>query len=598
MSARLPALALIVTVCAALVAPSPADAQAELTGTYVRYVGVGANGSLINSSGHSLQYTETGTAPYSCDAFYPGSPYESFTVEVVSPTPFRATNGQSGSAWTTVSGPTVSGRTITWTGTYASGGVSLRAVQTARLEVGDRHVTLDFAVTNTGSTTITGLYYLRDGEPDHGQCTIGSDYSTNNDVLRQPPTDTSALVTATGGSSTMVTLGMGAHDPRARAHASGYDHTDAAAVWAAPVDPAGALEDISIDLVFHHATLAPGASTTFRILYVFGPDTTTATSRFDALGGPCMGCTISGSCIAAGTTDPATVCRLCDPMRSTSAYSSAASGTPCDDGLVCTTTDSCDGAGTCRGTARLCNDSLSCTTDSCAEPGGCTAVVTTGCLIGGACIADGAPAPGDPCRACVPATSRSAYSARPSGTECGTSMCSGGTLTAAPRCDGSGACAPGSSSACSTGMCADGARCADPCTDDSTCGAAEFCEAGMCAPDVGAGAACTRPAQCSSGFCTGSICCNSVCAGMCDTCVAAGSEGTCTTIPGCGIVEGGVGGPDGGGGVDAGPRTTGRGRSRSGCGCRVPGEGRGEGAPLSLLFVAAVAASLRRRRRH
>ena len=55
--------------------------RAELTGTYIRYLGTRANGSLINSATHSMQYTETGSTPYSCDVFYPGSPYEGFTVE-------------------------------------------------------------------------------------------------------------------------------------------------------------------------------------------------------------------------------------------------------------------------------------------------------------------------------------------------------------------------------------------------------------------------------------------------------------------------------------------------------------------------------------
>jgi len=37
----------------------------------------------------------------------------------------------------------------------------------------------------------------------------------------------------------------------------------------------------------------------------------------------------------------------------------------CTDGLYCTVTDTCDGAGTCVGTARDCSDAFACTTDTC-----------------------------------------------------------------------------------------------------------------------------------------------------------------------------------------------------------------------------------------
>ena len=59
---------------------APAAAQ-ELTGTYIAYGGMGANGTLINSLNHSMQFSESGLAPFSCDAFYPGAPVEEFAVE-------------------------------------------------------------------------------------------------------------------------------------------------------------------------------------------------------------------------------------------------------------------------------------------------------------------------------------------------------------------------------------------------------------------------------------------------------------------------------------------------------------------------------------
>jgi hypothetical protein len=51
-------------------------------------------------------------------------------------------------------------------------------------------------------------------------------------------------------------------------------------------------------------------------------------------------------------------------------------GTGCDDGLVCTDADQCDGAGGCAGDDATapggsCDDGLACTIDSCSEMGGC-----------------------------------------------------------------------------------------------------------------------------------------------------------------------------------------------------------------------------------
>ena len=92
------------------------------------------------------------------------------------------------------------------------------------------------------------------------------------------------------------------------------------------------------------------------------------------------GCLIGGACIADGAADPTNGCRVCTPGTSTSAYSSAASGATCDDGLFCTTADACNGSGTCAGTARDCSDTSACTTDACDEAHGmCTSTPIAGC---------------------------------------------------------------------------------------------------------------------------------------------------------------------------------------------------------------------------
>jgi hypothetical protein len=64
---------------------SSARAQVELTGTYVRYVATGLDGTMICDSGacmgHSMQYQEDAASTPSCDLFYRGNTLESFTIE-------------------------------------------------------------------------------------------------------------------------------------------------------------------------------------------------------------------------------------------------------------------------------------------------------------------------------------------------------------------------------------------------------------------------------------------------------------------------------------------------------------------------------------
>ncbi|MCS6800080.1 MAG: hypothetical protein NZ898_16440, partial [Myxococcota bacterium] len=129
-------------------------------------------------------------------------------------------------------------------------------------------------------------------------------------------------------------------------------------------------------------------------------------------------------------------------------------GMSCDDGAFCTVMDACNAMGMCVGMARDCSDELACTTDRCNEAANrCEHTVTDGCLIDGACVAEGALDASNPCRACLPAMSRTAYSDRPNGTSCDDGVactnddrCMGGT------CAGMDACAPQTCNR-STGTC-------------------------------------------------------------------------------------------------------------------------------------------------
>lgn len=107
---------------------------------------------------------------------------------------------------------------------------------------------------------------------------------------------------------------------------------------------------------------------------------------------------------------------------------------------------------------------------------------------------------------------------------CGVATCDEAMATAAPRCDGHGACLAGATSSCGAYVCADDTTCAAGCVDDTTCSAGNVCARGACMPptcddgvrsppetgvDCGGGACprcvaglgCTTGADCQSGTC-------------------------------------------------------------------------------------------------
>lgn len=535
----------------AALAPSVASAQ-ELTGTYIGYAAMAPNGTLVNTStGHSMQYRESTTSLFSCDVFYPGSPVEEFSIEGTSTVAFVATNpAGSGGDFVTLSGPTVVGREIRWTGRYTSGSTILDVDQVLTYGSLDRHAVLTVTITNAGAASIRDLYYLRDGDPDHGQCNIGTDYTTVNDVIRQPPAMTSALVVAgTYGASPTVYFGMGANDSRARVSSSGsLSGLDPSDSWLAPTDPGGAAADQAIGIVFRETSLGIGASTTFRIYYVWGPDSTTVATRFDAAAGGIMpGCGAEGAaCTLAGAAGR---CR------------SGSCCTGCWDGFACqtgTTTSACGGAGS---TCTSCDDFNTCTTDSCGA-------------------------------------TRTCSNAPSIGTRCGEPFCEAGVMHAASMCDALGSCRAGTTTACTSGSCSTPTTCAEGCASDAACGLGFYCEASRCLPGGGIGASCTRDAMCSEGSCVDNVCCfpgTEGCGGGTDAGPIPGED------------AGGVPGEDAGvepgtdagvaPGVDAGRPGGGvGGRHSSRGGCSVGATGESPDA-LAWLLALGLATLLARRRR-
>ena len=188
-------------------------------------------------------------------------------------------------------------------------------------------------------------------------------------------------------------------------------------------------------------------------------------------------CKISGSCYYKGELSALQDCQICEPGKSSSAWSTVADGTQCtDDGVSCTT-DTCK-AGTCvnalatgycninntcyksghtnpgsecqgcepsQSTSAWSNkpvgskctaDSLSCTSDTC-QGGACThKLMASRCLIAGKCYTTGASHPVQPCQGCNPSKSTGTWSLLPNGASCSADsfvctddVCQGGSCT-------------------------------------------------------------------------------------------------------------------------------------------------------------------------
>jgi cysteine-rich repeat protein len=218
-------------------------------------------------------------------------------------------------------------------------------------------------------------------------------------------------------------------------------------------------------------------------------------------------CTLSDTC-AGGTCVPGTalpcddanVCTTdsCDPVEG---CKHAAAEGPCDDLNECTTGDACAG-GACVGTGSTeCDDGNPCTKDVCLPGGGCQHVpVAVACNDGNACTLNDACVDG----ACVPGPTLECDD----GNVCTNDACSGsGVCTHQPNaaaCDDLNACTAGD--ACEDGACAPGkpVDCDDGnlCTTDA-CNPALGCTHSTNAFPCNDGNACTLSDACSKGACVG-----------------------------------------------------------------------------------------------
>ena len=177
----------------------------------------------------------------------------------------------------------------------------------------------------------------------------------------------------------------------------------------------------------------------------------------------------------------------CDEASDDCVVTPAPDGDPCDDANPCTAGDQC-ALGTCLGTPFACDDTLPCTQDACVTGGGCDYTLLSGhCLIDGVCFDALAAGPDGACSVCSPEKATDGWTALEEGAACD----DGDACTTGETCT-SGACVP-----------ADGSDCDDddPCTIDA-------CQpGGGCTHEPAeAGASCEAGDVCLRGACTAGGC--------------------------------------------------------------------------------------------
>lgn len=130
-------------------------------------------------------------------------------------------------------------------------------------------------------------------------------------------------------------------------------------------------------------------------------------------------------------------------------------GSPCDDGNICTTGDACDPNGRCIGICNMCDDQNPCTEDACHPLSGCSHYPILNCV--GPCTQD-ADCPPSPNPCMMPSCQQDGtctFVPKDRMTPCD----DGNPCTEADKCDGEGSCV----GICGPGICDD----QDPCTVDT-----------------------------------------------------------------------------------------------------------------------------------
>lgn len=218
-----------------------------------------------------------GSPDYIGDYFVPGAPQEGWDIQVngtrayawrSSSTPLSFTGGPGSNVSYSSSG---SNRIGVWQGSM--GNLSIR--QTTTLQVDKLYFIVNVVLKNTGTTTLSNIYYNRTVDPDN-EVALTTRYETINSVVNRIPNKDNKVLVKSIGSVFKSYLGLGTKDCRAKPYVIStglipsasldeiYDGTAMYKYTPGIVDTS----DVGIGIVYNIGNLAAGDSTTLAYAYI------------------------------------------------------------------------------------------------------------------------------------------------------------------------------------------------------------------------------------------------------------------------------------------------------------------------------------------
>jgi hypothetical protein len=239
-----------------------------------------------------------GSIGYCGDYFLPGSPEEGWSITF---------NGNSylnrgqGAAYSIPGSNTAlllgaAEDTAVWEG--AVGGMAIR--QMTMVPNDSVYFLTRVQLKNTTASTLTDVYYVRNVDPDNEQSWTGN-FTTVNTIESQPtPTNTRALVSATG-LTYLCYLGIGTYDTLAQVGYGGFTTEEAINMYTDPMYThavgSSMTSDIAIQMAFHVGDLAPGDSITLSFVHVM--DSSQVPGALLRTGSPCVAAVVVNDTVAA-----------------------------------------------------------------------------------------------------------------------------------------------------------------------------------------------------------------------------------------------------------------------------------------------------------
>ncbi len=221
---------------------------------------------------------DVGTPQYCGDYFVPGTPVEGWQIQI-------------GDTWWTNTDQSCGGSDIpgdisdysyiggiytgVWTGNLTTGAIDLDITAITTLPEDALYFVTRILLCNNGDEPLNDVYYKRNVDPDNDQPWSG-DFTTDNVIVYQPPTDAEALVTSEGLTYGCF-LGIGARDENARVSYGNFGTDDGSPqnVWEATGGYFGdgsSVGDIANSISFYIETINPGECKCVAFAYILNVD--------------------------------------------------------------------------------------------------------------------------------------------------------------------------------------------------------------------------------------------------------------------------------------------------------------------------------------